>query len=141
MTRKSAMRGFTMIEIIIVVAIVSVVAAIAYPSYQDSVRKSRRADARAVLTEAAQLMERGYTANLTAGYTNVTLPTELTSSPKGSSNGYYTIALGGVGQNTFTLTATPTSTGGQYKDKCGALTLNNAGVKGQGSGTVEECWR
>ncbi len=142
MTRKNVMRGFTLIEIMIVVAILGIISAIAYPSYQESIRKSRRADARAVMLEAAQFMERRYTENLVAGYTGVTLPAALQGSPKGDGTKYYNIALGGLGQNTFTLTATPNSYGGQNKDKCGALTLTNAGVKGQGNGkTVDECWR
>lgn len=142
MTRNNALRGFTLIEVMIVVAILGIVTAIAYPSYQDSVRKSRRADARAVMLEAAQHMERRYTENLVAGYNGVTLPTALQGSPKGDGTKYYNIALSGVAQNTYTLTATPTSYGGQYQDKCGALTLNNAGVKGQGNGkTVDDCWR
>ena len=56
-------RGFTLVELLIVVAIIGILAAIVYPSYQDSVRKSRRADAKAVMAEAAQFMERFYTEN------------------------------------------------------------------------------
>ena len=56
-------RGFTLMELMIVVAIIGILAGIAYPTYQDSVRKSRRADAEAVLLELAQWMERFYTEN------------------------------------------------------------------------------
>jgi type IV pilus assembly protein PilE len=56
-------RGFTLIELLIVVAIVGIIAAIAYPSYLDQVRRARRADAQAVLTQNAQLMERFFTEN------------------------------------------------------------------------------
>ncbi len=59
-SRLSA-RGFTLIELMIVVAVIAILAAIAYPSYQDSVRKSRRADAKAALLDLAQFMERNYT--------------------------------------------------------------------------------
>ncbi|WP_375122151.1 type IV pilin protein [Variovorax sp. WS11] len=56
-------RGFTLIEVMIVVAIVAILSAIAYPSYLESVRKSKRAEARAQLMEAAQYMQRFYSQN------------------------------------------------------------------------------
>lgn len=134
------LKGFTLIELMIVVAIIGILAAIAYPSYQDSVRKSRRADARAVLLEAAQLMERRYTENLTAGYAGVALPTNLTQSPQQGAP-FYVISFSATPtQAAFTLQAAPQ--GAQSSDKCGTLTLTNAGVKGQTTGkTVDECWR
>jgi type IV pilus assembly protein PilE len=79
-------KGFTLIELVIVVAIVAILATIAYPSYQDSVRKSRRADAKGVLMEAAQWMERFYTENNRYDQTRagvaVALPASLQTSPK-----------------------------------------------------------
>lgn len=148
-------KGFTLIELVIAVAIVAVLAAIAYPSYQDSVRKSRRADARAVLLEAAQFMERFYTENNRynpdRGGTDVALPTSLTTSPKEGATKYYNISLrpgcnpppfvsGEITANTFTLYACPISP--QNSDKCGTLTLTNTGLKGQATGqTVDNCWR
>ena len=61
--RKSA--GFTLIELMIVVAIVGILAAVAYPSYIDSVRKGKRAEARAALTSLLQQQERYFTQNNT----------------------------------------------------------------------------
>jgi len=55
--------GFTLIEVMIVVAIIGILASIAYPSYVDSVRKGRRAEARAALTELMQQEERFMTQN------------------------------------------------------------------------------
>lgn len=157
-------RGFTLIELMITLAIVAIVAAIAYPSYTESVRKSRRADARAVLLEAAQFMERIYTENLTTGYAGGPPPNDaatrlvnmgLTQSPKvgGPPGGYYTITVGNLGQNTFTVTATP-ATADQGNDQCGGLTgptlnLNQAGQKGLNNqfppaiaaNVIEQCWR
>ena len=60
MTRKNS-TGFTLVEVMIVVAIVGILAAIAYPSYQDSVRKGRRAQARMALSDLLQQQERRYT--------------------------------------------------------------------------------
>ncbi|MCP5158560.1 MAG: prepilin-type N-terminal cleavage/methylation domain-containing protein [Gammaproteobacteria bacterium] len=141
-------QGFTLTELMIAMAIVAIVAAVAYPSYQDSMRKSRRADARAVMLEAAQFMERFYTENLQTGYTTATQTmldnNRLGQSPKdgGPPGGYYVITLGNLAQNTFTLTAVPQTTGGQNHDACLNLTLNQAGVKGTSSSKpVDECWR
>ncbi len=55
--------GFTLIELMIVVAIVAILAAIAYPSYRDSIRKSRRVDAKSALTDIAQKQEAFYARN------------------------------------------------------------------------------
>ena len=59
--RRPVSRGFTLIEMMVVVAIIAILAAVAYPSYRDSVARGRRSDAKAVLTEAAQWVEREYT--------------------------------------------------------------------------------
>ena len=56
-------RGFTLIELMIVIAVIAVLTALAYPAYQDQVRKSRRAQAKADLVEYAQGAERYFTAN------------------------------------------------------------------------------
>ena len=150
-------RGFTLIELMIVVAIVAILAAIAYPSYQDSVRKSRRADTKAVLLEAAQWMERFYTENnrydqtragvlvtsTTAG--DPSFPNSgLTESPKEGGTKYYDITLlaGALTQNTFELRAAPK--GAQSGDPCQTLTLRNTGARGVTGGatlTADQCWR
>ena len=72
------LRGFTLIEVMIVVVIISILAAIAYPAYQSQLQQSRRIDAQTALLELAQYMERYYTTN--GSYTGATLP--FTASPK-----------------------------------------------------------
>ena len=136
--RKAA--GFTLIELMVVVAVVAILAAIAYPSYQDSVRKSRRAQAKADMVEYAALAERFRTVNntyLTAGATTFTLPSAQSPREAGSP-AHYALALTTQTDNTFTITAT--AQGGQARDRCGNLTLTNAGVKGNSTGTLTECW-
>ncbi|MDV7393712.1 type IV pilin protein, partial [Arthrospira platensis SPKY1] len=63
MRNRTMSVGFTLIEVMIVVAIIAILAAIAYPSYQEQVRKSRRADAKVSLLDAVQRQERFFTVN------------------------------------------------------------------------------
>ena len=119
MTKYRARKnGFTLIELMIVVAVIGIIAAIAYPSYVDSVRKSRRADAETALMENAQRMEAFYARE--GKYTNATL-----SSNK-SPDEYYTLALN-AGASTYTITATPA--GDQAKDRIKGFRLDQTGKK------------
>jgi len=131
-THTRPQRGFTLIELMVVVAVVAILAAVAYPSYQDQVRKSRRGQAKAELVEYAQLAERHHTVQNT--YEGFTLPT--TQSPR-QGTAAYTIAIANVTQGGFTMTATPTPR--QAADRCGTLRINHAGVKSHSAGPVDEC--
>ena len=146
-------RGFTLIELMIVVAIVAILAAVAYPSYRDSINKSRRAEARAQLMDAVQYMQRFYSQNDRYDQTNaatpvaVTLPAAIQVSPMGAASGaqVYNIgfATGSPTATAFVLQAVPRSGGPMASDKCGTLRINSVGqrtVTGTGA-TVEMCWR
>ena len=138
MTRREHKKqgGFTLIEVMIVVAIVAILAAVALPSYNEYIRRGHRADARAGLLQAQQYLERAATAT---GNYPTTLSSSLTWS--GDASKRYTIALSGTNA-AFTLTATPT--GAQVSDKCGNYTLTNTGLRGAKGVTsgdiVTECW-
>ncbi|HMW41936.1 MAG TPA: type IV pilin protein [Plasticicumulans sp.] len=140
--------GFTLMELMITVAIVGILAAIAYPSYQDSVRKSRRGDAKAALLENAGFMERYYSTNFrytaTAGTADCPtlpvqcLPREVASASCGTDTRvYYTIA-GTCANLTFTLTATPKPGSPQASDTCGSLTVDQTGAR---TPTTSGCWQ
>ena len=130
------MRGFTLIELMVVVAVIGILAAIAYPSYQEHLRNSRRAQAMADLSELAVTMERYHSVNNT--YANAVLAFE--ASPR-SGTAAYSLALDGEATaSAFKVTAKPVTGGAQVNDKCGTLSLDQAGVKGHSSGTASECW-
>ena len=129
--------GFTLIELMIVVAVVAILAAVAYPSYQTQVRKGRMGQAQADMLELAQFMERCFASNNT--YQNCDLPFD--DSPR-TGTAYYGIAVATPDRTTFTLTATPGPAGGQNEQICGTLTLNQSGAKTfSGTGlTAAQCW-
>ncbi|HVK94861.1 MAG TPA: type IV pilin protein [Noviherbaspirillum sp.] len=136
-SRPEQALGFTLIELMIVVAVVAVLVAIAYPSYQDALRKSRRAQAKADLIEYAALAERFRTVNNT--YVGFTLPVTVSPREAGAVARYnLTPAAAFAAANSFTITAT--AAGDQANDRCGNLTLSNTGVKGNSAGALADCW-
>ena len=118
-------RGFTLIEMVIVVAIAGILAAIAFPSYQNSVRKSRRTNAEADLVQLSQFMERIYTENgsYMRGGASPALPFAV--SPQDGSTTFYSLAITANTGNAFTLTATPI--GPQISD--GKIEIDSTGAK------------
>jgi type IV pilus assembly protein PilE len=131
-------KGFTLIEVMIVVAIVAILSAIAIPNYSQYIERGRRAEARAGLQQAGLWMERAQTAIGTYPLT-AAFPQSLNSVPSGQ----YTIALVSVGGLAYTLTATPT--GSQATDGCGIFTLTETGVRGvtgnTGTWDAAQCWQ
>ncbi|WP_348703779.1 type IV pilin protein [Acidovorax soli] len=136
--------GFTLVEIMLALVVVGVLAAVALPAYQQAVQKGRRSDAIAMLTAVQQAQERwranrtGYTANLS----------DLGFSSGQSPKGYYEIALSNVDISTYTVTATPVSSGAQAKDSlCAKLGIAVSGgqvsytsADSASQATSSKCW-
>jgi type IV pilus assembly protein PilE len=140
---KAPIKGFTLLEVMIVVAIIGILAAIAYPSYDEYVKRGNRSEGMAQLNDIAARQERYYAQT----NTYVTTSTELSklglkvdSSAVGSATGKYAATVAKEDDDGgYTLTATQ-----NFADtKCGNLTLNALGEKGRsGSGkSVNDCWR
>ncbi|MFA9950454.1 type IV pilin protein [Dentiradicibacter hellwigii] len=152
--RRRVSAGFTLLELMVVMLIIAILAAIAYPSYQESVRKGRRAEARAALAELIQQQERYMTQNNTylafsGGATGVPFKTFVGNS---LGEATYTLSVeactGRTIRECVLATATPTS---RFKDpRVGSLSLTSTGVKtctdsggadiASGSADFKVCW-
>lgn len=139
------MAGFTLVEVLIVLAILGILAAIAYPGYRKHVARAQRLEARAALLEAAQFMARFRAVNhrydLRLGVTGddaaVRLPVHLQQVPA-TGRPHHRLVLGRVDAVSYQLRALPL----QPSEDCGALTLDATGVLGAaGPLPVAECWR
>jgi type IV pilus assembly protein PilE len=136
--QQATMRGFSLIELMIAVVIIGILASIAYPSFQEQVRKSRRADGKAMLMEKAQELERCYTRFASYIGNDDDCNIEL---PDNSSEDYYVIDEVDRDNSSFTLSATPQ--GDQVNDaKCGTLLLTNTGTQGSlgVDSDANDCW-
>ena len=126
-------RGFTLIEIMIVIAIIGIVLTISIPSYNEYVKKGRRAEVESLLSEQAQSLERFYTKNNV--YTGIT--------GLSAGNDFYTLTPT-ITDQTFLLTAARKTGTAMATDKCGDFTLTNTGVRSMNNATTglttKDCW-
>ncbi len=140
--RHKRHNGFTLIELMIVVAILGVLVAVALPAYQQSVRGGARAEAQSLLLQVAANQERFYSDNnsYSANADPLSNPAVAILTTEA---GLYQVAVAACGAGTiancFVATATPQ--GAQTADSCTTLTLTNTGLKGATGDTVANCWR
>jgi type IV pilus assembly protein PilE len=131
-------RGFSLIELVVVLAIAAILAAVAIPNFSDHITRTRRLRAQADLLEAAQYLQRFRSVH--GSFAGAALPAVLTRSPSdGRAN--YAISLTVVdGGAAYRLTARPA--GSQARDACGSLLLHANGRKSNASAmAVSACWK
>ncbi len=135
-------RGFTLVELVIVIVIIAILVAVGLPSYRDSVMKSRRIEAKEMLWAAANRQQQYFTMNnayTTDATGNLKVPTT-------SQHGYYTLSItaghSGNISSSYSMSATAVSGSSQYNDSdCGTFTLGSLGQQTvSGSQTFPLCW-
>ena len=145
---RNAQRGFSLIELMIVVAIVAIISAIAYPSYQRYVIKTKRSVAQNALLQVADRQQQFFMDNkrFADDISNLGFPANPyvvddngTSTVASDGDAVYSLSLSNVTATTWTATAAPLNGQLSRDTYCGSLTITQTGAKGK-SGASDECW-
>ena len=133
---RGYLQGFTLVELMIVVAIIGILGAISMGFYGNYITDANRTDGRMALTQTAASLEKckALYSRYDSGNCNVAFPVT-------SDEGLYTVAATAIAGATFLLTATPAAGGRQTGDlDCTTLTLTSSGIKSGTGADVTECW-
>lgn len=145
---RNRQNGFTLLELMIVVAIIAIISSIAYPSYMQYVVSTKRTTAASALLRIADRQQqffmdnKRYATDLTfLGFAAnpLSLSDDGNSVPAGDADAVYSISLSNVTATTYTITAGPMNGQLERDTKCGSLMLNQAGMKSNSAGG-EGCW-
>ena len=147
-TSRASQGGFSLLELMIVVAIIAIISAIAYPSYMQFVVDAKRTTATSMLMQVADRQQqffmdnKRYASDMTnLGFTAnpLVIDSDGKSVASGDVDSIYSVALSGVTATTYTATASPQKGQADRDTECANLTMTEAGTKGH-SGAGDDCW-
>ena len=142
-------RGFTLIELMVVIAIVGVLVAVAYPSYTDYVTRSKRATAKSFLVALADAQEHFFLDNkryaidlneLGYGFAFVTIDRQGNAIPALAADRIYAAGVVNVTATSYLALAVPQLGQAINDTECGNMMLDQAGFRSN-SGAGTDCWK